>query len=143
MVFCVFNFFEWYKGAMVFCILYFFCLELMVRKNTCIRTISIMIITLISKLSFWKWLDYSYVQNFSTIMRNTGSSIWKTSWRFYGHGSTYMLNLSQLKIMKWKLMKVDGKSSVVQKSKHVLWKELHQDISLVFVFFFLSDKPSF
>ena len=60
------------------------------------------------------------------------------SCRFYGRGSTYVLILSWVNIMKPKWMKVRGKLSVRQKSEPVLRRTLHQDISRNIAFFFFS-----
>ena len=78
---------------------------------------------------------------FSTITRHIDNGISNIlySWRFYGHGSTYMLIFSWVNIMKWKWEKVPWELSVAQKFKPVLWRILHQDISLIIVLFFSSQ----
>ena len=128
---------------MVFVFSFFiFCLEATVKKNTWMRTISVTVMVIISKVLFWKLLDFSYVQrSFSTITRHIDNGIWKIfySWRFYGHGSTYKLILSWVNIMKWKWVKVPWKLSVAQKSEPILWRTLHQDISLIIVLCFASQ----
>ena len=95
----------------------FFCLEATVKKNTWMRTISVTVMVIISKVLLWKLLDFSYVQSYlSAITRYIDNDIWKIlySGRFYGDGSTYMLILSWVNIMKWKWANVRRKLSVAQ-----------------------------
>ena len=128
MVFCVFNF-------------YFFCLEATVKMSTWMRTISVTFMVIISKVLFWKLLDFSYVQRFfSKITRHIGNGIWKIlySWRFYGHGSIYTSIFSWVNIMKWKWVKVPWNLSVAQKPEPVLWRTLHPDVSRIIVLCFAS-----
>ena len=116
----------------------FFCLEATVKKNTWMRTISATVMVIDSEVRFWKLLDFSYVQSsFWTITRHIDNGIWKIhySWRFYGHGSTYILILSWINIMKWKWERVPCKLSVAQKSEPVLRRTLHWNTSLIIVFF--------
>ena len=116
--------FRWYS---VFSFL-FFCFEPTVEKNTWMRTISIKVMVIISKVLLWKLLDTSYFQSpFSTIMRHIDNAIWKTpcNWRFCGHASTYLLILSWVSIMKWKWAKVPGKLSFTQKSEPAFWRTFH------------------
>ena len=56
---------------------------------------------------------------FSTFTRHFGNGVWKAScsWRFYGNGSTCVLILSWVNIIKRNWAKVPGKLSVVQKSE--------------------------
>ena len=121
----------WYS---VFSIL-FFCLEPMVENNIWMRTISVTVMVIISKVLLWKLLDISknisdisYVQStFLTFMRRIENGISKTpcSWRFYGNGSTYVLLLPWLNIMKRKWANVSKKLSVIQKPEPILWRTLH------------------
>ena len=129
---------------MVFSVfIFYFFLEATVKKNTWMRTISVMVMVIISKVLFWKLLDFSYVQCFfSKITRHIDNGIWKIfndSWRFYGHGSTYKLILSWVNTMKWKRVKVPWKLSVAQKSDPILWRTLHYYCIVLC----LSNKPSF
>ena len=113
----------------------FFCLEPMIKKNIWMRTISVTVMVIISKVLFWKLLDISknisdisYVQStFLTFTRHIDNGISKTpcSWRFYGNGSTYVLILLWMNIMKRKWAKVSRKLSVVQKPEPVLWRIFH------------------
>ena len=113
----------------------FFCLEPMVKKNIWMRKISVKVMVIISKVLFWKLLDISknisdisYVQStFLTFTRHIDNGISKTpcSWRFYGNGSTYVLILLWMNIMKRKWAKVSRKLSVVQKPEPVLWRIFH------------------
>ena len=123
-------------------ICYFFCLKATVKTNTWMRMIPVTVMVFISKVLFWKLLDFSYVQ--------TGFEIHFTFEDFTGHGSTYMLLLllllhllciilSWLNIMKWKWSKVPWKLLVAQKSEPVLWRTLHQKISLIIVLFLASE----
>ena len=85
---------------------------------------------------FWKfWTTTGHIDN----------GIWKTpySWRFYGHGSTYVLILSWINMTKRKWAKVPWKLLVAQKFKPVLWRLLHQDISLIIFFFFFETNLVF
>ena len=120
----------------------FYCLEATVKNSNSMRTISVTVMVVISNVLFWKLLDFSFVHSsFWTITRHTDHGIWKIlySWRFYGHGPTYMLTLAWVNIIKWKWVKMPWKLSVAQNSEPVLWKTLHQDISLITVFFFTSQ----
>ena len=111
---------------------FFFCLEPMVKKNIWMRAISVTVMVIISKVLFWKLLDISksisdisYVQTtFLTFIRHIDNCISKTpcSWRFYGNGSTYILILPWVNIMKRKWAKLSRKLSVVQKPEPVLWR---------------------
>ena len=98
------------------------------------KTIFITVMVIILKVPFWKLLDISYVKiSYSTITRHINNGIWKTpySWRFYGHGSTYVLILSWVNVMKRKWVKVSKKLSVAQNSEPALRRTLDQDISLI------------
>ena len=112
----------------------FFCLEATVKKNTSMRTISVTVMVIISNVLFWKLLDFSSIQLFfSATRRHIDNDIWKV------YGSTYMLILYWVNIMKWERVKVSSKLSVTQKSEPVLWRTWHQDISLIIVSFFASQ----
>ena len=81
------------------------------KKNTWMRTISVTVMVIISKVPFRKLLNISLVRSsFSAFTRHIDNGIWKTpySWIFYGHGSTYMQTLSWVNIMKQKRAKVPG-----------------------------------
>ena len=72
--------FEWYEDHMVFCYCSYFCLEPAVRKDTWMRTTSVTVMELFSKVAFWKLLDHSYVQSsFPIITRHIENSIWKAT----------------------------------------------------------------
>ena len=110
----------------------FFCLEPTVKKNIWMRTISVTVMVIISKVLFWKLLDISknisdisYVQStFLTFIRHIENGISKTpcSWRLYGNGSTNVLILLWVNIMKRKWVNMSRKLSVVQKPEPVLWR---------------------
>ena len=55
--------FKWYEDAMVFHVFIFtiFCLEQMLRKDTCMTTTSVTVTVIFLKVAFWKLLDRSYV----------------------------------------------------------------------------------
>ena len=81
------------------------------KKNTWMRTISITVMVIISKVPFRKLLNISLVRSsFSAFTRHIDNGIWKTpySWIFYGHGSTHVQTLSWVNIMKQKWAKVPG-----------------------------------
>ena len=114
---------------------YFFCLEPMVKKNIWMRTISVTIMVIISKVLFWVLLDISknisdtsYVQStFLTFIWHIDIGISKTpcSWRFYGYGSICVLILPWVNIMKRKWANASRKLSAVQKPEPVLWRTFH------------------
>ena len=57
---------------------YYLCLEPTVRKDTWMRTTSVTVMVIFSKVAFWKLLDHSYVQSpFSTNTRHIDNSIFK------------------------------------------------------------------
>ena len=63
---------------------YYFCLEPTVRKNTWMRTTSITVMVIFSKVAFWKLLDHCYVQSLiSTITRHIDNNILKDTQQFY------------------------------------------------------------
>ena len=113
----------------------FFCLESMAKKNIWMRTISVTVMVIISKVLFWKLVsvsksisDISYVQStFLTFIRHIDNGISKIpcGWRFYGNGSTYVLILPWVNIMKRQWANVFRKLSVVQKTEPVLWRTFH------------------
>ena len=104
------------------------------------RMISVTVIVVTSKVMKVTW--FSYVQNASSAnARHIDKGIWWKLyiWRFYGHGSTCMLILSWVNIMKWKWTKVPLKLSIAQKFETVLWRTLHRTLdrfqtNLVFKF---------
>ena len=70
---------------------YFFCLEAVLGP---IRAISATVVVIFSKVLLWKLLYYSCVKVSSQQLRDTLTTVfWRTpsGWRFYGHGSTYVL----------------------------------------------------
>ena len=97
------------------------------------------------KNSILKVTWYQLFSKFWTTTRHIDNGIWKTpySWRFYGHGSSYVLILSWINMMKRKWAKIPWKLLAAQKFEPVLWRLLHQHISLIIIFFFLWNKPSF
>ena len=82
---------------------------------------------------------YQLFSKFSTIMRHIAKGIWKApySWRFYEQGSTYAL------ILFWISWNENGKdaSEVISctKIRAFLWRTLHQDISIIIIFFSFSE----
>ena len=109
------------------------------KKNPCMRTIFVTVMVITSKIPFWKLLNISC--KFSTITRYIDNGIWKTpcSWKFYRRGSTYVLILSCINMMKRKWAKVPWKLLAAQTSNTVLWRTLHQDILLIIVYFFFFE----
>ena len=101
------------------CFHLFFCLEAKVKKNIWMRTISVMVMIIISKVLFRKLLDFSYVQSSSsTITKHIDNGIWKI---FTVVHFTTWINIH------------------ANSSEPVLWWTLHQGISLIIVLFFLSQ----
>ena len=73
---------------------YFFCLEATLGQD---RATSATVIVIFSKVPFRKLLYHSYVKVSSQQLRDTSTTVfWRTpyGWRFYGHGSRYVLILS-------------------------------------------------
>ena len=61
------------------------------------RANSATVLVFFSKELFQRFPDHNYVKVSSQQLRGTlTTTFWKTpySWRFYGHGSRFMLNLS-------------------------------------------------
>ena len=103
-------------------------LEATVKKNTWMRRTSVTFMVIISKLMFWKLLDFCYVQSsFSTITRHIDNGIWKIlySWRFYGHGNNIHANSLLGKYNEIKMGEGALKVISSQKSDPVLWRTLH------------------
>ena len=83
------------------------------------RTISVMVMVIISKVLFWKLLDFSYVQSSSsTITKHIDNGILKI---FTAVHFTTWININ------------------ANSSEPVLWWTLHQGISLIIVLFFPSQ----
>ena len=56
---------------------FFFCLEATIKRNTWIRTISVTVMVIISKVLFWKLLDINNVQLYSNIFLNNCKTHWQ------------------------------------------------------------------
>ena len=113
----------------------FFCLEATVKTTTWMRMISITVMVIVSKVLFWKLLDFSYVQRSQLpVILTAAFEIYFTVEDF-----TDMDQHTCKFIMKWKWAKVLWKLSVVQKSEPALWKTLHQNIHLL-LYCFLALK---
>ena len=126
--------------------LLFFCLEPTIKTNNWMRMIPITIMVIISNVLFWKLLVITNIKSyFSTITRHIDNDFWKTScsWRFYGHGWTYVTILFWVNIMTKNWAKVPWKLSVGRKSESVLQRALHQDISLIIALLFSQTKLVF
>ena len=70
---------------------YFFCLEATLGQD---RATSATVMVIFSKVPFRKLLYHSYVKVSSQQLRDTSTTVfWRTpyGWRFYGHGSIYVL----------------------------------------------------
>ena len=125
---------------------YYFCLEPTVRKDAWMRATPVIVMTVFSKVAFWKLLDHSYVQcSFPIITRHIENSILK---------DTLQLNIFRTWInlhatsfiktsvnMKQKSMTVPRKSSVAQKSKCALRRALNlsRPCFTYFIRFFFSQ----
>ena len=91
--------FECYGDAIVSCMFIFilFLFRNNVRKGYLERATSATVMLIFSKVLFRKLLDHSYVKVYSQQLRGTlTTAFWKTSygWRFYGHGSRYVVIIS-------------------------------------------------
>ena len=95
--------------------------------------------TYISKMPIWKLVGISCFQISQQLQGTLTTGFEDYSWRFYGHGSTYVFILSWINMMTWKLAKAPWKLLVPQKSEPILWRTLHQGISLIIIFFFFSE----
>ena len=127
----------WYSASS-----FIFCPEPTIIKDIWMRTIPVTIMAIISNVLLWQLLVITYVKSyFSTITRQIHNGFWKTpcSWRFYGHGLTYVIILFWVNIMTQKWAKLPWKLSVAQKSEPVLQRALHKDISRIIKFFFFSQ----
>ena len=71
---------------------------------------------IISKVIFWKLLDFSYVQSSFSINRHTDNGIWKIlyNWRFYVHGYNIHANSFLRKYHEMKMGEGASKLSVAQ-----------------------------
>ena len=124
------------------CFHFLFFLEAAVKRNTWMRMIpghgyGSYLKSAVLKVTWFQLCSTFFLK----ITQHINSCIWKIlySWRFYGYGSTYMLILSWVNFMKWKCSKVPWKWSVAQKSEPVLWRTLHQNISLIILLLFASQ----
>ena len=121
----------------------FFFLLLLLRSNgtksNLMRSIFVTVIVIIAKVLYWKLLDTSSFQSSQQLTTALSVGFERHLWRFYRHGSTYVLIYSWENIMKEKMGK--GASEISSYTKFQAWSlkniaSLHQDISLVIVFFF-------
>ena len=107
-------------------VILFFYLEPTIRKDTWMRTTSVTVMVVFSKVPlFFQLLDYSYVQSsFSVIKRHVDCNVLK---------SILQLNILRTWIniransFNRKSTKVPRKLSVAQKSEPALWIILHQN----------------
>ena len=101
------------------------------------------VMVIFSKVLFRKLLDHSCVKLSSQQLRGTLTTVfWRTpyGWKFYGHGSRYVLILSsRLNIMKRKSTKVPWKASPTKKNVTPHFKE-HCTKIVDISFLFLSNK---
>ena len=126
--------------------LLFFCQKPTIKKNIWMRTIPVTIMAIISNVLLWQLLVITYVKSYF-ITRHIDNGFWKTptpcSWRFCGHGWTYVIILFWVNVTTQKWAKVPWKLSVAQKSEPVLRRALHQDISLIIAFLFSQTNLVF
>ena len=97
------------------------------------------------KVSFWKLLDISCFQG-SQQLWGTWTTTFEThltGWRFYRYGSTYVLILSWINILKRKWAKMPWKLLVAQKSEPVLWRTFARHFTYYYILLFLWNKLSF
>ena len=119
-------------------VILFFYLEPTIRKDTWMRTTSVTVMVVFSKVPlFFQLLDYSYVQSsFSVIKRHVDCNVLK---------SILQLNILRTWIransFNRKLTKVPRKLSVAQKSEPALCTYCTKidDNSLIFLRFFFSQ----
>ena len=118
----------------------FFCLEPMVRENTyLVETASVT-----AMVNFLKLVDHSYVHKL--LLQELRDTLTKAlELKICRHGSTDVLILSWLVIMKQKLTKRCLENYQLHKSQVCTFKTLHQNRGqlLRIVVLFLSKKPSF
>ena len=102
----------WYSASS-----FIFCPEPTIIEDIWMRTIPVTIMAIISNVLLWQLLVITYVKSyFLTITRHIHNGFWKTpcSWRFYGHGRTYVIILFWVNIMTQKWAKLPWKLSVAQ-----------------------------
>ena len=143
--------FDWYVHAMLIrfygipCF-YFLLFRTTTKKSTWIIAISVRVMVIILKMSFWKLVGICYVQSFfSTIKRHIDNCIWRTSysWRIYGRGSTYVLILSCVNNTNPKWVKVRGKLWVWKIWACSLNTIAPRHFRYYCILLFLSNKSSF
>ena len=92
------NFWMVWRCHGILCVyFYFFCLEATLGKDTKMRATSATVMAIFSRVLFRKLLDHSHDKVSPQQLRGTlTTSFWRTpySWRFYGHGSRYVLIIS-------------------------------------------------
>ena len=67
----------WYSVFLFFYLFIYFCLEATIKRNTWMRTISVTVMVIISKVLFWKLLDINYVQLYSNFFLNNYEAHWQ------------------------------------------------------------------
>ena len=129
----------------------FFFLLLLLRSNgtksISMRSLFVTVIVIIAKVLYWKLLDISSFQSSQQLTAPLTVGFERHLWRFYGHGSTYVLIYYWENIMNEKWAKVPQKLVVAQNSKLVLWRTMHHCTKtfhlFLYSFFFLWSKASF
>ena len=119
----------------VFLFFFYFLFRWNGKKKTWMRTMVI-----ISNVPFWKLLDISYFQSYQQV-QSTLTTTFERHHSVEDFIRTWVnirVYFSWVNVMKPKWVKVPWKLLVVQKSEPVLWRTLHQDISLIIVFFFFT-----
>ena len=130
-----------FRVLILFNFFFFFCLEAMIKRNTWIRTISVTVMVIISKVLFWKLLDINNVQLYSNIFLNNYKAHWQRHFKdtlqmkilrtwINIHANSFFGKYHEMimTMVPWKL-------SVAKKSEPVLSRASHQDISLIIVVF--------
>ena len=114
------------------------------------RTTSVTVIVIFRKYHFEIYLITAMLKvNSQQLQPTFTTAFWKTpeSWRFYGHGLTYVLILFWEIIIKPKLTKVPWELPVARKSKPKLRRTLHQYRRWHFTYFYtlllLFNKSTF
>ena len=117
----------------------FFCLEATVKTTTWMRMISITVMVIVSKVLFWKLLDFSYVQ------RSQLPDILTAAFEIYFtvEDFTDMDQHTCKFIMKWKWAKYYGNYQLYKNPSLLFEKHCTKTFTYYCIVFWLSNKPSF
>ena len=132
---------------------FFVCLEPAVRKDTWIRTTSFIVVC-VCVIFFGKWHCESYLIRAmfklpsQQLQVTSATAFWEIpyTWIFYGHGSTYVLNLSSTPCKCHNIRIDEGSWTIISCTKSELARQRtmqQNNTRFIILYTSVSLKPSF